>query len=62
MHSTRHLLFKFLYSPFFLPLFADCRMFDTQANKDALSVIREDTFLMQQAEIFYTKPPEHAGE
>lgn len=57
MHSTRH-----LHSPFFLLLFADCRTLDTQANKDALSVIREDTFLMQPVEIFYTKPSEHAVE
>lgn len=62
MHSTRHLLFKSLCFPFFLFLFADCRMSDTQANKDALSVIREDTFLMQPVEMFYTKPYEHAGE
>lgn len=54
MHSTLRLLFKLLHSPFFLLLFADCRMLETQANKDALSVIREDTFLMQPDEIFYT--------
>lgn len=53
LHSIRHLLFKFLHSPSFFLLFADCRMLDTQANKDALSVIREDTFLMQPVEIFF---------
>lgn len=37
-------------------------MLDTQANENALVVVREDTFLMQAVKTFYIEPSEHAGE